>query len=177
MPLHSPVANLPKQQEKQSRPDSVDDLTQLEQDTWQQLASALTEEGDGFKTMTLSTCTSRGADARMVVLRQVDGTRKYVWFHTDARSEKVLQLEAFPMATLLFWDDQRQIQLRLTIETRLHTWPMNTGKPCGPAVENHIYLSKRLAVNNPVPIRASQSNWVKTYPRKKKVRPGAKTSP
>lgn len=123
MSLNSPVANL-SQQQAHTAP--ADDLTQLEQDSWQQLALALTPEkdrsaGDGFKTMTLATCMSRGADARTVVLRQVDATRKYVWFHTDARSEKVLQLEAFPMAALLLWDDQRQVQLRLTVETRLHT--------------------------------------------------------
>jgi len=96
-------------------------LAQLEHDSWQQLASAPESEQDPFKLMTIATCTDKGADARMVVLRQVDATRKYVWFHTDARSEKVIQLEAFPMATLLFWDDKKQIQLRLVIETRLHT--------------------------------------------------------
>ncbi|QJW90441.1 pyridoxamine 5'-phosphate oxidase [Spirosoma taeanense] len=97
------------------------DLADLENNTWQQLQSALKNESDGFKTITLATCTADGADARMVVLRQVDAERKYVWFHTDARSEKVIQLEAFPNATLLFWDDKRQVQLRLTVETRLHT--------------------------------------------------------
>ncbi|GAB2574523.1 pyridoxamine 5'-phosphate oxidase family protein [Spirosoma areae] len=96
-------------------------LTDLERDSWQQLASAIEEEQDQFKTMTLATCTAKGADARTVVLRQVDTTLNYVWFHTDARAEKVIQLEAFPTAMLLFWDETRQIQLRLTVETRLHT--------------------------------------------------------
>ena len=71
--------------------------------------------------MTVATNTPDGADARTVVLRQVDAVRRYLWFHTDARARKVMQLEAFPNATLLFWDDKSQIQLRLTAETRLHT--------------------------------------------------------
>lgn len=71
--------------------------------------------------MTFATRNSRGADARMVVNRRVNVDQKYVWFYTDARTEKVLQLEAFPMATLLFWDEAEQLQLRLTVETRLHT--------------------------------------------------------
>lgn len=96
-------------------------LADLERDIWQQLSLAVQQEKDGFKTMTLATCTNTGADARMVVLRQVDQVHKYVWFHTDARAEKVIQLEAHPSATLLFWDDERQVQLRLIIETRLHT--------------------------------------------------------
>ncbi len=101
-------------------------LANLEQQSWQYLALALKPENDasagaGFKTMVIASHTPTGADARMVVLRQVDVTRKYVWFHTDARSEKVLQFEAFPIATLLFWDQTLQIQLRLSVETRLHT--------------------------------------------------------
>ena len=103
-----------------------DTLTDLERASWHQLTSGAEHGQDqsvdtGFRTMTVATCTNRGADARTVVLRQVDAVHKYVWFHTDARSEKVLQLEAFPTATLLFWDTKRQIQLRLMAETRLHT--------------------------------------------------------
>ena len=71
--------------------------------------------------MTIATGTQRGADVRMVVLRRVDKDRKYVWFYTDSRAEKVLQLEACPIAALLFWDSEQQLQLRLSIETRLHT--------------------------------------------------------
>ena len=107
-------------------PDRTDSLAELERTSWQQLIQA-TERSEsqsdskGFKTMTVATCTSRGADARTVVLRRVDVKRKYVWFYTDARAEKVLQMEAFPDAMLLFWDDKQQVQLRLTVETRLHT--------------------------------------------------------
>ncbi|QIP13967.1 pyridoxamine 5'-phosphate oxidase [Spirosoma aureum] len=96
-------------------------LASLEHESWQQLDSAPESEDGPFKTMIVATCTDHRADARMVVLRQVDTTRKYIWFHTDARSEKVMQLEAFPTATLLFWDEKQQIQLRLIVETRLHT--------------------------------------------------------
>lgn len=96
-------------------------LADLERDCWQQLTAALETKQDPFRTMTLATCTADGADARMVVLRQVDAEHKYVWFHTDARAEKIIQLEAYPNATLLFWDDSRQVQLRLAVETRLHT--------------------------------------------------------
>ena len=101
-------------------------LSELETDSWNKLVTALTHRskpgtGAGFRFMTFATRNSRGADARMVVNRRVDADRKYVWFYTDARTEKVLQLEAFPMGTLLFWDETEQLQLRLTVETRLHT--------------------------------------------------------
>lgn len=101
-------------------------LTDLEHTSWQQLAAVFnTSKGDsassGFKTMVIASRTASGADARTVVLRQVDAARKYVWFYTDVRAAKVMQLEAFPDACLLFWDDRQKIQLRLTVETHLHT--------------------------------------------------------
>ncbi len=101
-------------------------LTNIEQDSWEKLASALDLDKNrstnvGFKTMIMASRTTTGADARTVVLRKVDAPQKYVWFHTDVRAEKVMQLEAFPDSTLLFWDDKEQIQLRLLVETHMHT--------------------------------------------------------
>lgn len=83
--------------------------------------SAPDDGESSFKTMTLATCTPTGADARMVVLRQADANIKFVWFHTDARAGKVIQLERFPNATLVFWDSNNQLQFRLRVETQLHT--------------------------------------------------------
>lgn len=118
----SPQSTVPTASENQEYTNTIhDSLAECEQECWHQLKSAIRRKRAPFKTMTVATCTNRGADARMVVLRRVDPTHKYVWFYTDARAEKVLQLEAFPMATLLFWDEKQQLQLRLTIETRLHT--------------------------------------------------------
>lgn len=100
---------------------STPTLSDLEADCWRQLVSAPKHKQSGFKTLTVATCTPDGADARTVVLRQADAQRKYVWFHSDARAGKIIQLEIFPNATLLFWDDKQQLQLRLTVEPRLHT--------------------------------------------------------
>lgn len=100
---------------------AADTLPELERTSWQQILTGIEQHNSPFKLMTFATAAHRGADARMVVLRGVDKNRKYVWFYTDARAEKVLQLEACPMATLLFWDNEQQLQLRLSIETRLHT--------------------------------------------------------
>lgn len=110
---HSPSAN-----------DTIPSLSDLEKTCWQQLDQSIHAHGSAasaFRNMTVATCASRGADARIVVLRDVDVAHKYVWFHTDARTEKVLQLEEFPQAMLLFWNESEQVQFRLTVETRLHT--------------------------------------------------------
>lgn len=128
MPIETTLSTAPMSESPESANQSkntttppVDTLSELEHSSWEQLLAGIEHPESPFKTMTIATCTHRGADARMVVLRGVDKARKYVWFYTDARAEKVMQLEARPMATLLFWDNERQIQLRLSIETRLHT--------------------------------------------------------
>lgn len=96
-------------------------LHELERDSWKQLQSAPARKQDGFKTMTLAThALDESVDARTVVLREVDETHHRLWFHTDVRARKILQLEAFPNAILLFWDDKRQVQLRLQVETVIH---------------------------------------------------------
>ncbi|GAB3794290.1 hypothetical protein GCM10028819_07490 [Spirosoma humi] len=107
-------------------PDPSLTLPTLEQRSWQQLATVLDSKPDepaapGFKTMIVASRTATGADARTVVLRKVDADRKYVWFHTDVRAAKVMQFEAFPDCTLVFWDEKSQVQLRLTVETHLHS--------------------------------------------------------
>lgn len=104
--------------------ESTDRLNDLEKELWGQLTAALQQKDSSFRNIVFATRTddiAAGADARMVVLRDVDAAQKRIWFHTDVRSEKVAQLLAFPRATLLFWDEKQQIQLRLMVEIRLHT--------------------------------------------------------
>jgi pyridoxamine 5'-phosphate oxidase len=109
----------------ESSASAIPSLADLEQTSWQQLAAVLDETNNapiapGFKTMVVASRSETGANARMVVLRKVDPIQKYIWFHTDVRAAKVMQFEAFPNATLLFWDEALRTQLRLTVETQLH---------------------------------------------------------
>lgn len=95
---------------------------ELSRDCWKLLVSAPARKTDGFKTLTVATVTLDGRpDARTVVLRQADERQKMVYFHTDRRAAKVSQLQRSEAATLLFWDEHRQIQLRLRATVSLHT--------------------------------------------------------
>jgi hypothetical protein len=125
-------------------------LSELEKTCWQQLDQSIhthDSAASAFRNMTVATCTSRGADARIVVLRDVDVAHKYVWFHTDARTEKVLQLEEFPQAMLLFWNEQEQTQFRLTVETRLHTDDYLADEQWGKVHDGSV----RLYLSEPMP--------------------------
>ncbi len=97
-------------------------LANLDRDVWQQLKVALVEKSNKFKNCTFVSVALDGLpDARIVVLRQVDEIGRNLWFHTDIRSQKIAQLSAKPDAFLLFWDDEKQVQLRCRATVIIHT--------------------------------------------------------
>jgi len=97
-------------------------LAYLDRGSWQQLMAAPAEKEHKFKTFAIVTITTDGwPDARMVVLRQADENTKKLWFHTDVRAQKVVDLRAKPEATLLFWDDTQQVQLRCRVSIVIYT--------------------------------------------------------
>lgn len=74
---------------------------------------AVDRRGDPFRIVALATSNrEHGGSARMVVLRAVALSDRWLEFHTDARSAKIDDLSRDPRATLLFWDPAAQLQLR-----------------------------------------------------------------
>ena len=69
----------------------------------------------------LATIDGDRADARNVVLRDVDADTRSLIFYTDARSPKVRQLAAHPHGTLVLWSKQLGWQLRLHVSLALET--------------------------------------------------------
>ena len=55
------------------------------------------------------------AQARTVVLREVDARARELVFFTDARSPKVAQIQARPVGTMLCWSSRISWQLRLRV--------------------------------------------------------------
>lgn len=83
---------------------------------WDELHNAITERGHAWRTPVLATLGLDGApQARTVVLRAVDAARGELRVYTDRRSPKVAELVAQPMATLVFWSEALQWQLRASV--------------------------------------------------------------
>ena len=85
-------------------------LSHVPAEIWQHL-----QVGNGnWRTPVLATARAAGgADARTVVLREVDTETRRVVFFTDRRSAKVEQLDADAQACLVVYDDERRLQARL----------------------------------------------------------------
>jgi len=65
--------------------------------------------GDGF------------ANARVVVLREVDRAQQTLRVYTDARSPKVRELSREPHALIVFWSDRLNWQLRARVAISVET--------------------------------------------------------
>ena len=91
-------------------------LPEIEAALWQELARAVQVKGHAWRTPVLATVGTRGdelaADARTVVLREVDATSRELLIYTDARAAKAEQLRAHPRACLVMWCKDLGWQLR-----------------------------------------------------------------
>lgn len=93
-----------------------DDLEAVLADVWRRLAVAADDRGSQFRTPVLATLTQDGLpSARVVILRSADPAARVLEIYSDARSQKIRELELQPSASLLFYDSTALIQLRLTV--------------------------------------------------------------
>ena len=106
--------------------DRLTTLPDIEAACWRELVAAPQQRGHGWRVMTLATVanTAEGeplADARSVVLREVQAPQRQLIFYTDARSGKARQLQACPRGTLVLWSAALGWQLRLRVALTLQT--------------------------------------------------------
>lgn len=81
---------------------------------WARLHAAADQPSDAMHLHVLSTRTLDGSpDARLMVLRGVSQTRGTLWYHADAGSEKVRQLDTDARACVLIYDRLTDLQIRL----------------------------------------------------------------
>ena len=112
----------------------LQELDEIETSIWSELehcvaARPRSESGESdagqppheWRVAVLATVDDGQADARSLVLREVDAAERRLVFYTDARSPKVRQIEQSPQGTLIFYSrklgQQLRMQVRLNVET------------------------------------------------------------
>ena len=93
----------------------IESLHLLQQACWEELERATREREHGWRVMTLATVDVGGADARSVIVREVDAALRRLMFFTDDRSPKLRQLERHPQGTMLAWCPRLSWQIRLRV--------------------------------------------------------------
>ena len=97
------------------------DLGEIEAAVWRELAGAVRDKAHAWRVAVLATTDGVQADARSVILRDVDAAARTLLIYTDARSPKAQQLAAHPLGTLVLWSPALAWQLRLRVALSLHT--------------------------------------------------------
>jgi hypothetical protein len=91
-------------------------LDRLATRLWQELTRAPHDRHHEWRTPVLSTqgIDTSGPQARTVVLRHADALSWTFCIYTDARSPKCIELQAQPLAQLVFWSKRLNWQLRVS---------------------------------------------------------------
>jgi pyridoxamine 5'-phosphate oxidase len=97
----------------------VTSLPALEATVWAELARACADHEHPWRTPVLATIAGDMADARTVVLREVDVPQRQLLIYTDERAAKVPQLLHHPNGTLVMWSPQLGWQLRCRVRLAL----------------------------------------------------------
>ena len=127
--------------------------------------------------MVLSTVADGAAQARTVILREVQAEPRELIFFTDARSAKVAQMQAQPMGSLLCWSADIGWQLRLRVRLEVQTSGLRVSSRWAhlkltPAAQDYLSplppgsARAQAADPNPSAARATISPWSRRMSRR-----------
>jgi pyridoxamine 5'-phosphate oxidase len=102
-------------------PPRLETLAAIDEEIWRQLQRATHDKHHAWRTTVLATADGDGADARTVILREVDAHQKQLLTFTDDRAGKVAQLLRHPRATMVMWSPSLGWQLRCRVLLSLET--------------------------------------------------------
>ena len=87
---------------------------------WFMLQNGVSDRRSPFHVCTLATVDEEGnPQARSVVLRACNSEERWIRFNTDMRTQKAKNIATNPVASMLFYDAQEKVQLRLGVRLAL----------------------------------------------------------
>lgn len=140
------------------------DLAAIEDAVWHELGRA-TDSAHDWHVGVLATTDGQRADARSVVLREVEPAAHSLIVYTDARSPKVEHVQTHPEGVLVLWSATRGWQLRLhvhiTVESSgLGVWSRWAKLMMTPAAQDYLSpLPPGSRIVKPVPERGTRAHF------------------
>jgi pyridoxamine 5'-phosphate oxidase len=92
-----------------------ENFQEIEKKIWLMLSEAVTNRKSPFRIPVFICGEQSDFDGRIVVLRKADKNNKIVQFHSDIRSDKIKKLKKNTNASILFYDKEEKIQVRLKV--------------------------------------------------------------
>ena len=102
------------------QPAYYENLEEIQNKYWSMLDDAVTNRGSPFRIPVFICAHQNEIDGRIVVLRKSDRENSLLQFHTDFRSPKVNILKKNNKASLLFYDKEEKIQLRVKVDCEIN---------------------------------------------------------
>ena len=102
------------------QPAYYENLEEIQNKYWSMLDDAVTNRASPFRIPVFMCAHQDEIDGRIVVLRKSDRTNNLLQFHTDFRSPKVNILKKNDKASLLFYDKEEKIQLRVKVDCEIN---------------------------------------------------------
>ena len=102
------------------QPAYYENLEEIQDKYWSMLEDAVTNRNSQFRIPVFICAGQDEVDGRIIVLRKSDREKKLLQFHTDFRSPKVNILKKNKNASLVFYDKEEKIQLRVKVECEIN---------------------------------------------------------
>ena len=102
------------------QPAYYEDFKEIKKKIWSMLDDAVTNRSSQFRIPVFICGDQKDFDGRIVVLRKSDQTNNLVQFHSDIRSDKIIKLKNNKNASMLFYDKEEKIQVRLKVECNIN---------------------------------------------------------
>ena len=98
------------------QPAYYDDFKEIHNKYWSMLDEAVANRNSPFRIPVFICANQDEIDGRIVVLRKSDRDNNLLQFHTDYRSSKINIIKKNSNASLVFYDKEEKIQLRVKVE-------------------------------------------------------------
>ena len=102
------------------QPAYYEDFKEIKKKIWSMLDDAVTNRSSQFRIPVFICGDQKDFDGRIVVLRKSDQSNNLVQFHSDIRSDKIPKLKSNKNASMLFYDKEEKIQVRLKVECKIN---------------------------------------------------------
>ena len=102
------------------QPAYYENLEEIQNKYWSMLEDAVSNRASSFRIPVFICSHQDEVDGRIVVLRKSDRENNLLQFHTDFRSPKVEILKNNNKASLLFYDKEEKIQLRVKVNCEIN---------------------------------------------------------
>ena len=98
------------------QPSFYEDFSGIKTKIWSMLDNAIKDRSSQFRIPVFICGSQDDFDGRIVVLRKSDQSNNLIQYHSDIRSNKIAKLKNNKNASMLFYDKDEKIQVRLKVE-------------------------------------------------------------